>query len=55
MVTVRKKVTGVISMINLSDLDETVELVVPDVTPPWRAETKDDIDRAIRREIGATS
>jgi hypothetical protein len=50
MVTVREKSTGAILKINLDDLDETVEPVVPDVTPPPRAVTKRELDRAIRRE-----
>ena len=51
MVTVREKATGVITKINLADLDETVEPVVPDVTPAPRPVTKREIDRAIWREV----
>jgi hypothetical protein len=54
MVTVRKKATGVISKINLADLDETVELVVPDVTPAPRPATKRELDRAIWEEATPT-
>jgi len=50
MVTVREKSTGSILKINLDDLDETVEPVVPDVTPAPRAVTKRELDRALRRE-----
>jgi len=50
LVTVREKATGTIRKINLDDLDETVEPVVPDVTPAPRALTKRELDRALRRE-----
>ena len=50
LVTVREKATGAIRKINLDDLDETVEPVVPDVTPAQRPVTKRDLDRAISRE-----
>jgi hypothetical protein len=51
LVTVRQKSTGVISKINLDDLDETVEPVVPDVTPRATVPTKRELDRAIWREV----
>ena len=51
LVTVREKATGAIRKINLDDLDETVEPVVPDVTPRPRVPTKRERDRAIRREV----
>jgi hypothetical protein len=51
LVTVREKATGAIRKINFDDLDETVEPVVPDVTPRPKPVTKRDIDRAISREV----
>jgi hypothetical protein len=51
MVTVRAKATGVISKINLADLDETMVPVVPDVTPAPRPVTKRDLDRAISLDV----
>lgn len=51
MVTVRAKSTGVISKINLDDLDETMVPVVPDVTPAPRPVTKRELDRAISRAV----
>ena len=53
MVTVRAKATGVISKINLVDLDETMVPVVPDVTPAPRATvpTRRELDRAISLDV----
>ena len=51
LVTVRETATGAIRKINLDDLDETVEPVVPDVTPRATVPTKRDLDRAIRRAL----
>jgi hypothetical protein len=51
LVTVREKATGAIRKINLDDLDETVEPVVPDVTPLPRPVTKRALDRAISVEV----
>jgi hypothetical protein len=51
LVTVRVKKTGVILKINLGDLDDTVEPVVPDVTPRPRPATKRDLDRELCRDV----
>jgi len=51
LVTVRETATGAIRKMNLADLDETVEPVVPDVTPRATVPTKRELDRAIWREV----
>ena len=51
LVTVREKGTGVVRKINLSELDDTVVVVIPDVHPALRMQTKRERDRAISLDV----